>query len=457
MKRFFLFFSFLWASYTLEAQIKIDDYTRELVKRSNTPPSKSVSSLKPESSTASFSSDIVTDTPPGVFFSEPTINRIFAKRMAQYLSGSNDLSFYRNFATINSKGFSIGNTFAFPSDPYSNIKKILNTSIKIPLLNDQAVIFQSDKVQKGIVASFKLALFGNGNVFYANKEDVRYMNGVREFLSKTIDRKVYEDRSTFNKIYDNTGNESLSNEKKTGFEKGLSKKYREEFAEEEESYGMKKVNSLTKNWFLISGDAPISAIEYTVAESNKPMAKTIPFNPFVLGFQFGKFTEKKDIGWVFTLDAKVRHDNLLRFYNDYKGNIRKDSLGAFGRIFGINKISGDTTFINNTFHKIGSFSITPRLYCSLPEAKFQLANGTILFNSVAFNAFTQSTFIKHFVYHNLNLGVVFSMAGRDGKPVNVEFLGTFVDVFNGLAPREFKSSRFTLSASVAIPLNSVVF
>ena len=134
----------------------------------------------------------------GLYFSNPTLNRLFAKRMSYYLSGSNDLSLYKNYASVNTKGFTVGHNFSFPSDSYSPTKNLLNTGLRIPLTNDKAIIFQSDKIQQNLSAFFNLAIFGKGSVFYNGSTEVNYMKSVRGFLQQTVTNKVNQERGSFN-------------------------------------------------------------------------------------------------------------------------------------------------------------------------------------------------------------------------------------------------------------------
>ena len=401
----------------------------------------------------------LTDRTGPLFFSEPTVNRLFAKRVAHYLSGSNDLSLYRNFATVNTKGFSIGNTFSFPNNPFESIKCIANAGVRMPFNNNQGAIFQNSKFQQGITGFFNVAILGDGEVRYSDIKDAVYMNDVRGFLRETTDRKVAQERADFSRIYKSppTSYTTLVTKRETEFEQRIDKKYHAEYADEEESYGIERFNSLRKHWIVIMGDVPVSALEYRVLEPGSKRTRTILYRPFVLGLQYGKFVEGKDVGWLFTVDAKIRNDDVLRFYNYYKANITKDSVAAFGRSLGIGKISGDTTFLDKRYQNIGTFIFSPRLYISFPKAGLSITRDVMLFNGLAFNLSTQTIYNQLFSYTNVNVGTIFGLSGRDSKPINIELVLTANDVFNQLTPPESKSSRVTLTASLAIPLNSLIF
>lgn len=403
--------------------------------------------------------DYVTDKTGPLFFSEPTINRLFAKRVAHYLSGSNDLSLYRNFATVNSKGFSIGNTFAFPNDPFKNIECIVNTGVRLPFNNNQGAIFQNNKFQQGITGFFNVAILGKGSVRYPNRADAEYMDSVRVFLTKTTKNKAAQERADFSTVYDPSRQAypSLVTKREEEFEQKIKKKYRAECADEEESYGIERFNSLRKHWLVITGDIPISALEYRVLEQGSKRTRTILYRPFMVGLQYGKFIEKKEVGWLFTVDAKLRNDDVLRLYNDYKANITKDSVAAFGRSLGITKASGDTMFLDKRYQNIGTFVFSPRCYVSFPKAGLSITRDVVLFNGLAFNLYPQIYYNRLFSYTNVNGGVIFGLSGRDSKPINIELVLTVNDVFNQLTQPELKGSRVTLAASLAIPLNSIIF
>lgn len=397
-----------------------------------------------------------------LYFSTPTLNRLFAKRMSYYLSGSNDLSLYKNYASINTKGFTVGHNFSFPSDPYRPTKNLLNTGLRIPITNEKAIVFQNDKIQQNISAFFNLAFFGNGSVFYNGDKEVTQMIKVRNFLKQTIVKKVDQERRSFNDVYDSTIKkdfEKFYDKKETGFEKGLMKKYREEFAEEEEAYGLEQYNKITKAWFIINGELPVTPTILTVINDSDKKIQKINFNPFVLGFQVGKFNETQDIRTILTLDVKLRHDSPFRFYGELKNLIQKDSLKAFARSFGITNISStnDTISMSEPYSNMGTLLISPRIVVAFPNATFKLNNGMELLKGLGLNAFTQTSFNKYSTYHNVNVGAIFSMAGKDDKPINIEVLGTWVDIFNNLAPKESKSSPFVITVSLALPLSSALF
>ncbi|MFD2571834.1 hypothetical protein ACFSUS_14415 [Spirosoma soli] len=394
-------------------------------------------------------------------FSEPTLNRMFAKRVAYYLSGSNDIALYRNFAIVDTKGFTISNSFAFPADPAKMTRFLINTGVRIPLSNNQAVLYQSDRLQRGITGLFNVVFFKKGSVFFPSDNDARFMSAARTFLDSAIRRKVARERSDFRAVYEPKPNTPINNtlfdERKADFEKSLVNKYAAEIADEEEVYGLKRINSVRKQWFVINGEVPYSAIDNKLIEQDRRQVRNISYRPFIIGAQYAYFINWQKTGMLFTMDAKLRNDDVIRFYNDYKTNIANDSISSFGRSLGIQKITGDTTFLDHRYRNIGTFTFSPSVYLSLSEAKFAIARDAILFNGMAFNLSTQTVINKLFSYNNVNLGVIFSLAGKDGKPINLELLGTFVDVFNQLAPPESKASRFTVTASLAIPLSSVIF
>lgn len=397
-----------------------------------------------------------------LYFSNPTLNRLFAKRISYYLSGSNDLSLYKNYASINTKGFTVGHNFSFPSDPYSPTRNLLNTGLRIPLTNDKAIIFQNDKIQQNISAFFNLAFFRSGSVFYDGDTEIAYMKRVRGFLKQTIDNKIVQERNNFDVIHIAPIPKNFKefyDKRKATFEEGLTKKYREEFAEGEETYGLEKYNKITKSWFIINGEAPLTPIIFNVINNNDKKIKEVNFNPFVFGFQVGKFNETPDIRTVLTLDVKLRHDSPFYFYNELKNLFKKDSLKSFARSLGITKISttNDTISMSESYSNMGTLLISPRIVVGFPNATFKLSNGMEFLKGFAINAFTQTSYNKYSTYHNVNLGAIFSMAGKDGKPINIEVLGTWIDVFNSLASKESKNSPFILTVSLALPLSSALF
>jgi hypothetical protein len=390
-------------------------------------------------------------------FTEPTINRLFGKRLAYYLSGSSDLSLYRNSATVNTSGFAVNNAFAFSKDAYSPIRWILNTGMRVPVSNGKGIVFQNGRVQQGITGLLSAVRVLGGRVAPPPEEDRLYMDSVRLFIAERLKREQRRERDDFNTIHADFDKQypTIMQKQHADFEGELEKKYREAFHEEEESYGRKRLRWMWKHWIVANAEVPVSALEYNIVE---PPFRTVTYWPFIAGLQYGVFYECQSVAALFTLNASVRRDNVIRFYNDFKGYVKKDSLPLLERKLHIKGVKNDTITLNSPYQVSTTFSVTPRVHVTLLRLNAKFLTNMLAFRGIAATAFPDIVVNPQFRYTNINVGLTFSLSKRgSADPINLELLGTFYDAFNTAIPAAAKSSPFTLTASLAVPLGSVIF
>lgn len=400
------------------------------------------------------------------------INLFFAKRVANYLSGTQELSLFTNYASINTDNdrFSIGQNINLPKDS-GRIRHSISIAFEANIKEKWASVYESKDWSKEMGINLKYTYIGGGSINYRLKDRIKtqtqnkkdsvtpkiiadqfsYMIDKRKIISANVNAKLAKEWNDFIiEISELTDTVTIKELKDSKLKK-LSKKYKEDFAKQEEEEvedtdGGNRYNRSSVWWWSFGAFVPISDKKYTVADSFSVNTHYKYLYPIEVFSKINRLQEISNSRFFFNLGYKGYFNNSIKSetitgydFNTYK------SLNA----------SHDTS--------IASMVETNKVYVGKFESYFTsvLKMQMIWFNKkwdyVGIDIFCEKYFGKYDPI-NAGIGLPFNLKGKDDETkVNFELLFKTTDLGNTIQPNKSIDEKFVIGFSVALPFGSIIY
>jgi hypothetical protein len=391
--------------------------------------------------------------------SSRTFNRYAAQRQAYYLSGTNDLSLYENFAIANvtSGTLQIGHNFAFKQDN-DRVKALLTLAAQSNVANNFANIFSNQNFSDDIGTHLRFTLLNPfKGVPWTTK--LKYLPTQRANLEQKRKQRLIQTRATIeeNKRLSaligsspSSGSQADIATSRTDYCTEQAKKNVDDFytfeAETLDGPGQ-YFNRFSTHWLSVQAYLPITKRTYTVAPDT---SKTSTFaaqdaRNWSFAINYGVVWERRGGTWF--VNARYRRFNNNTIESSSIG-MTKYSQYNFTQSPALKYLSGDAEVVY----------VGP--YASYYTNSYQL-QGVYLFSfkesesKIGISALAE---VNTGIYDALNLtaGIpVFLKGQQKDKGVNIELQFKWVDWRGTVNPAKTRADKFAMGLSVSLPFGSI--
>lgn len=384
--------------------------------------------------------------------SEPSLDKLFARKMAYYLSGGTDISLFRNYAKYDAADgkTTIGFNFIRPKSDNNYIKRIYN----IGLVSDKVgKLFADTKVSNNVGLSFNLTFLGRGTIGTEKDCDdntiIDAMQKKREFLKESLTKLADNEVSEFKKLQlSNTNFQAFTDSELKSFEKELFKKYRDKFADDELIYAKDKIKTISKGFVSIGGYLPIKGNDYKFVNKQNDTT-TNNFKPLDLYVKGNWFYERNFFNVLVIPTIGVKAYNSATLYNIYA-----DLDESTGKQSLYNTLGVKYDKPNETYTGLSDY-IWLRYWGIKALVTPKFIKGNWLSSFAVAPSYNQ-TFGRYSI-QDLGLDFIFGLPSQDEKGISVNLSLKWFDIKDAIVSEENKKNYFVINLGLAIPLSKLAY
>ncbi|WP_435352846.1 hypothetical protein [Emticicia sp. SJ17W-69] len=384
--------------------------------------------------------------------SNPSLDKLFAQKMAYYLSGGTDVSLFRNYAKYDAVDgkTTIGFNFMRPKNDNNYIKRIYN----VGLVSDKVgQLFTDSKVSNNVGLSFNLTFLGRGTIKTGRTCDdntvVAQMEKTREFLKESITKLAENETNEFKNLQSSNINfQTFTDAELKDFEKKLYKKYRDKFTDDELEYAKDKIKTIYKGFFSIGGYVPIMGNDYKFVNKQNDTT-TNNFKPWDFYAKYNWFIEQQNVNMLFIPTLGIKAYNaatLYTLYVDLDKTTGKESLYS----------TLDVRYDKSKETYTGSEDYIWLKYWGIKTLftpKFIKGNWL---SSFAVAPSYNQTFGKHSI-KDVGLDFIFGLPSQDEKGISIDLSLKWTDIGDNIVSKENKNNYFLINVGLAVPLSKLAY
>ncbi|MER0441554.1 hypothetical protein [Emticicia sp. W12TSBA100-4] len=384
--------------------------------------------------------------------SDPSLNKLFAQKMAYYLSGGTDVSLFRNYAKYDAADgkTTIGFNFIRPKSDNKYIKRIYN----IGLVSDKVgKLFADTKVSNNVGLSFNLTFLRRGTIGTEkdcnDKTIIDAMQKRREFLKESLTKLADNEVSEFKKLQlSNTNFQAFTDSELKSFEKELYKKYRDKFTDDELTYAKDKIKTISKGFVSIGGYLPIKGNDYKFVNKQNDTT-TNNFKPWDLYVKGNWFYERNIFNVLVTPTVGVKAYNSATLYTIYADLDESTGKQSLYNTLGVKYDKPNDTYTGlSDYIWLGYWGIK-----ALVTPKFIKGNWL---SSFAVAPSYNQTFGKYSI-QDLGLDFIFGLPSQDEKGISVNLSLKWLDIKDAIVSEENKKNYFVINLGLAVPLSKLAY
>lgn len=432
----------------------------------------------------------------------PTFNKFVAKKAAYYLSGSDDLSLYKNFATANiSDGrFSFGANFA-TYGTHRRLMSLHTVAFKSNAKNNFSNIFSGDKLNDELSISYKYTIFINSKMFFftskGRSNQVSYNKGNTSFQKKAQNQKdkmndarvmyyykakvkadqykqnnpcqldcgsamaTLKDFSPNSNVKCNDIKDVLSNEFCTGYNKEVYDGFYEYELNKLGTDGVKKngmYNILFTQWFSLLIDLPITANKYLVATDTSMPFIERSARPMSLGFNYNLLVESRLGTVIGNLGYTYKYINTISAGDDTISKYTKADYIQYDKDNNTLISSNAKNVYVGYYSQFWSHVLSAQMiwFAPLPTTQKIGLDFILAKEFHSRDDLNNSTIKKQPL--NFTAGIPLYLSDKDGKAtINVEFQFRWMDINDKAYPDMDKKDKFTFGLSLGVPFGSKIY
>lgn len=404
------------------------------------------------------------DTKRNTILTQRGINIFFARKVASYLAGENDLSLYKNYAVadISDGILFLGRNFQPFKRSDNRISDLITLGIKANSKNNFSKLFSSGEFAGEIGIDLKYTHIFPGSILF--DKGVHHQIAVSDYVPSPQQRKMNVKRKTnlgkinFQMLTDSlafysslisietqTEKDELIKEFIEKKDKEFKKKFAELEADEFEA-DEKSHNASHVSWFSIIGFVPLTNTTYNVANSFSTKFEEKTFKPWEGNLSYTYVRDSKRYGRIFLtvgvggfLNNSAKNENIDKIdLNTYK------QLGGTDTIT-IAQLSSDEAFIGE-YKTFFTGKLKGQMVYFLPNLSWI---------GLSIQA---EQFFGDYKSLNAQLGFPMIFEGKDNdSKVNVEFQLKSTDLNNIVKPDKDFKDKFSIGISVGLPFSSIIY
>lgn len=384
--------------------------------------------------------------------SDPSLNKLFAQKMAYYLSGGTDVSLFRNYAKYDAADgkATIGFNFIGPKNSNSYVNQIYNFG----LVSDKVgQLFADTKVSNNVGISFNLTFLRRGTIGTGKGRDdntiIDATQKRREFLKESLTKLANNEINEFKNLQSSNINfQAFSDSELKSFEKELYKKYRDKFTDDELSYAKDKIKTISKGFVSIGGYLPIKGNDYKFVNKQNDTTKN-NFKPLDLYVKGNWFYERSCFNVLLTPTVGIKAYNSATLYNIYADIDKSTGKQSLYNTLGVKYDKPNETYTGlSDYIWLRYLGIK-----ALVTPKFIKGNWL---SSFAVAPSYNQTFGKYSI-QDLGLDFIFGLPSQDEKGISVNLSLKWLDIKDAIVSEENKKNYFVINLGLAVPLSKLAY
>lgn len=409
------------------------------------------------------SAETKTYTTTNMLTSYRGLDVFFARKIAYYLSASNDVSLFTNYAILNPGDDKLfyGHNWAFRSGDAGRVKSMLTLGANLNYSNSFAAIVDNKKFQ-GTDASIniKYTWFNKGKIKFDSTSQIQLrpdstkagpqkmkMDSARQILLAKIKCKIGKDSADIMCIQQNKMNNHFGNLDLTGQFADLEDGYKEEFetGEAKELEKKSRYNLLRTSWWYTALTIPLGSNTYSISPDIVSDFNQVSIYPLKFDLSHNVVWQSKktvyfiNVGTSFFRKNSVLDESLTKLsYNEYKNRGGVDTVRFL-------QLESNDVYI-------GKYSA---YYGANINAQFVCFPGKL--SNIGFSLYAEQLFGPQSTL-NGRIGIPIKQSGKgEDNPINIEIQGRFSDLSNRLYPHKAVFEKFSLGITIAVPFNSIKY
>lgn len=407
--------------------------------------------------------------PPTMIVSSAGLNAFFGKKVAYYLSGSQNLSLYKTYFILDSDGkLFLAYNFTSTKKNNGNIKYLSTVGLKANVEDGFSSFFKNGEKTGDIGFSYRGTYFFNGLVDFdgtiqAQKRGARgaattkwdVMRDQRmKIVNRLKDKSRKEEADFDNSMVDPANTTYAVNDaaaQTAEFQTEMLGEYLQEQAELEADALIEKraYNWIRKAWISFAIYVPVTRSKYTVAPNLTSTPESEYFFPWQLSASYNMFFEGGLGTLYFSVGGTLENVNTISAELD---DIEEIETTDYKNLGGADTLK--LANVNSSKVYVGEYDsfFTPRA-----NAQVVVFPGCLDFSTISLGV-SASAEVNTGKYDPLNLkfGLPIKLdSDEDGKPVNIELRGEFFD-YNGTVTGKSPKNNFSFGLAVGLPFSSLI-
>src|SRR5450432_1280954 len=389
--------------------------------------------------------------------SDRAMNLFVADQIGSYLSEDKNLSFYKNYVTLDAaKGIlSLNHNFFESKGLDEPVRTFMVVGAKANVLN----AFYSMNANKTYINNFGVSIQKNWiskpNIKLNNELDKKKMDMLRAIILKKLEREINRKSEEFQELISSTKPNAFSDSDLLKSKEWLSKEF---YAKLSDDYNYQfaylqcqalkessDYKSISLHWTNIYVYLPVILERYLVADSLSSYPHTKSSYPFELSVSHTRFTEGPKFGKLFlSLNLNLVLNNAVANKSLQELDFEKYRFAGGVDTSGLRQSEINTIYIGRY-----------KLYLT-PSLKFDVA----YFPGQSHIGISASIQQNFGTWHplNLSLGAPVVLIDKRGSPAaNFQFMIQYLDVFHTENANSTFHDNMYVNLTVGIPFSKIIY
>ncbi|NOS94448.1 MAG: hypothetical protein HOP30_21245 [Cyclobacteriaceae bacterium] len=404
---------------------------------------------------------IKADTAKKQIISNRAFNIFFAKKINSYLSGTNDLSLYKNYAIVDAgdSRLSFGYNFTNKVDKSDGfVRAIYTIGAEVNTKSKLSTIFGDGDFSEDLGITAKFTLLGKGFVkFYEGKQTQKEFVAKRQkpiviekrnILLCWLEAKIKADEKRFkDSIHAYVSDTELLQEARNEYYGKTIAKYKDIYASRESEFlELKKTyNLLFDHWLSVNAYIPITPTTYNVFPTLNSKKSAMKSWPYRIGLQWSFIFESR-FGKLFG-NASV---NFAGFNSVKADTLKKLDYDSFKKLGGTDSLQF-LMLVNNDAGYYGVYNnfntIKYRLQLIYFTPWTDIVGLSIVYEDVESDIYRPKSY---------EIGLPVKIAGKE-KPINIQPFVRVFDFKNEVKPNKSLEEKMTIGVTIGLPFSSILY
>ena len=404
----------------------------------------------------------------GFLISNKSLNRYLAREVSYFMSGANDFSFYKAYATFNSADKRLSFFYNHPLKGEDNLLKgTIGGGIKGSIIDGITTIFDGSSFNNDVGLFFSYTNLSNSGKIGFDEENKAKANERRKYNSDLISTAAESKWKKFREL--NKDKKLLPSDLREKFlqtlmEESVNSYYASELSQMEEF-----INYSQSWWMGINAYLPLGQTKYSFTDdfnkSISPTIKTKEYKNWEIKGNASYFRGRKVLPFLIRAELTVaNYNNILVNENYAPENLKLDkfintnkvqsysfvdSTSSKGRIFKqtIAKDGRKSDLYVGKYESFTKITLSPSLLFSFRKGNY--LKGIRLFGNIDLQKEWKNT--------NAGFAIPLSFPGKEDKKVNLELAATFKDLSNSFGTYTKLSDRLNVGINLGLPLSNFFF
>ena len=378
-------------------------------------------------------------------------------RVGSYLTNNTDLSFYKNYVTLNTRDgiFSLNHNMHQPKGFDEPVRSFMVLGIKANIANAFAATFSNTTFTNELGFTFKNTWFGKNRTSVKNCSEKYLMDVKRGVMLESLIADIQKQEAEFGRSMNLLKQDSLSNQNFTQAREAATTDFNSRLREESSlkfataqyqdlANDKSQFKTIRTHWTDFFVYLPLIPKRFVVAENYQAPIMNRGAYSFEVLLQHTKYWESKQYGrFIISLQAQLLLNNLIETNALERLDYKQYTDGG-----GVDSILLNQREINTIF--LGSY----RTFLS-PSTQVRI----VYFPPTSHIGFSTSLEKNFGTYKALNwcIGIpVVLIDKKDAPAANFEFKINYYDITHEVFPNKHYKDNISISLAVGVPFSKIV-